>query len=214
MEFYLCPVERQILLPVLNCYRFPCLHPHRVQPHIITAFHCPAACTTRFSVCMWSCTDAEFAPLTASWVWGNYLCKLPMFLIARFFKPWLWQGRDRLVLQCKAVRCQHGNASLEFMWLQPKGWEKQWHPTNKMHGQRLRTQGSLPGMVWKRNSRGRQSSAYQHRYSDGFLDRCSSATRSAREKKWKRKNELSYTLLLEIVHRGNVERGSQKHPMQ
>lgn len=72
---------------------------------------------------MWSCTDAEFAPLTSSWVWGHYLCKLPMFLITRvfFFKPWLWQGRNKLVFKCKSVRCQHGNARMEFMCLQTKG---------------------------------------------------------------------------------------------
>lgn len=28
------------------------------------------------------------------------------------------------------MRCQHGNAKLEFMRLQPKGREKQWHQTN------------------------------------------------------------------------------------
>lgn len=60
-----------------------------------------------------------------------------------FFNLWLWQGRDRLVFQCKAVRCQHSNSRLEFMCIQSKCWESQWHQTNKMHSPTRGMQGSL-----------------------------------------------------------------------
>lgn len=104
-----------------------------------------------------------------------------------FFKPGLWQGRDRLILQCKAVRCQHSNSRLEFMCLQPKWWESQWHQTNKMHSPTCGMPGSLPGMAWNKSSWGCQSSAYQHWYSYGFLDKCTSGITSVREKEWRRK---------------------------
>lgn len=104
-----------------------------------------------------------------------------------FFKPWLWEGRDRLVLQWKAVRCQHSNSRLEFMCLQPKSWESQWHQTRKMHSPTRGRQGSLPEMAWKKSSWGSQSSAYQHWYSYGFLDKCTSGISSNRQGMKKKK---------------------------
>lgn len=118
--FYLCPVERQLFATCANLLLNSLVCNSTAFNHTSQ----PSAAQQLANPDYLCCTDAEFAPLTSWWVWGHYLCELPMFLITRvffFLKPWLRQGRNKLVLKCKSVRCQHSNARLEFMCLQTKG---------------------------------------------------------------------------------------------
>lgn len=99
--------------------------------------------------CLWGYTDAEFTTFNSIWTLVWLSMQITHGFSYSFFKSWPWQGRDRLVLQCKAVWCQHSHSRLEFTCVQTKCWESQWHQTKKMHSPTCGMQESLPGMAWK-----------------------------------------------------------------